>query len=137
MKRLLFSFLCVGFAYFANAQAIAASDAELQAKTKAYADEVFAECMQYTSPLHLESYKEYLSRVSIETRAYNSGETYIPLSTILFKNKCNLLMVRDNAQNFNPQNFNPLKYFFNFETKTEMVYRVDNTAYVIVIHPKP
>lgn len=37
---------------------------------------------------------------------------------------------------FNPNNFNPLVYQFNFHLKSTLVYRVDNTSYLIFIRPR-
>ena len=37
---------------------------------------------------------------------------------------------------FNKDNFNPLIYNFNFNSKTRLIYRVDNTNYLIVIKSK-
>jgi hypothetical protein len=37
---------------------------------------------------------------------------------------------------FDPNNFNPLLYKFNFHSKSTLVYRVDNTSYLIFIRPR-
>jgi len=37
---------------------------------------------------------------------------------------------------FDPNNFNPLLYEFDFYTKSTLVYRVDNTSYLIFIRPR-
>ena len=37
---------------------------------------------------------------------------------------------------FDPNNFNPLLYEFDFYTKSTLVYRVDNTSYLIFIKPR-
>jgi hypothetical protein len=37
---------------------------------------------------------------------------------------------------FNKETFNPLIYNFNFNSKSRLIYRVDNTNYLIVIKSK-
>ena len=78
---------------------------------------------------------EIMSRIELITENYQPSETYKPLSAILLKNKCNSALTRDEL-NFNPANFNPLKYFLNWYPITLTKYRVDNSNYVIVVHPK-
>ena len=37
---------------------------------------------------------------------------------------------------FNEEDFNPLVYNFNFNSKSRLIYRVDNTQYLIIIKSK-
>ena len=39
-------------------------------------------------------------------------------------------------EGFDPNNFNALKYNMNFFNSQALVYRVDNTDYIIVIKPQ-
>lgn len=105
-------------------------------KAKTFADEVYANCMLSAGPNYITKYAEYLTRVEIITETPTVGETYALLSTVPLRNKCNQALTRD-ENNFNPSTFNPLKYFFYFYSTTEKRYRVNNSNYVIVIHPKP
>ncbi len=136
MKRLLFSALLVGFALSVNAQVANPSDPAIVAKAQTYAQEVYKDQTVYMSPQHMLVYQEWLSRVEIQTIPQAANETYTLLSSIGLKDKYNPALQRDNAQNFNPVSFNPFKYFFEFETKTDKAYRVDQTNYVILIHAK-
>jgi hypothetical protein len=136
MKRLLFSSLLVGVALGVNAQVASPSDPAIVAKAQTYAQEVYNDQTVYMSPQHMLVYQEWLSRVEIKTVPQSPSETYTLLSTVGLKNKYNPGLQRDNAQNFNPASFNPFKYFFEFETKADKTYRVDQTNYVILIHAK-
>jgi hypothetical protein len=137
MKRLLLTSLIVLSAcYSSNAQTTAASDQQINIKTKNYAEEVYKDYTAYTSPTHLALYEENLSRVEVKTVPASSTENYTLLSSIDLKNKYNPQLTRDNAGNFNPSQFNALKYFFDFYPKQDKIYRVDNTQYLIVIHAK-
>jgi len=74
-------------------------------------------------------------RVKIQESKYLSDDKYPKLSSVPLLNRYNPALERD--LQFNPDNFNPLKYAFNFySAKETVVYRVDNTDYVIVIYPQ-
>ena len=100
-----------------------------------YASEVYRDCPDYAGPEYLANYAERLQRVEIRQEPVTSGETYPKLSSVSLKNKCNPELVRDEL-NFNAGAFNALKYRFNFQSQVQQIYRVDNTAYIIVLHPK-
>ncbi len=74
------------------------------------------------------------NRISIIESAFSLDEKFIKLSEIALLNKYNSSLTRDIV--FDPLNFNPLKYNLIFLPKTPMVYRVDNTNYLIVIEPQ-
>ena len=74
------------------------------------------------------------NRISAIESAISSEEKVIKLSEIALLNKYNPNLTRDIV--FDPLNFNPLKYDLNFLPKTPMVYRVDNTNYLLVIKPQ-
>lgn len=133
MKQLILSlsFLAGSISLFAQSTE---TDATLTARAQAFADEVFLDCNQYAGPDYIEGYANALSRVEIKTEAISAAETYIPLSTVALKNKCNNSLERDTELTFNPENFNPFKYHLNLYKSTDVTYRVDNTVYIIVIH---
>lgn len=110
-------------------------NAGLFAKAQTFTNEVFLNCPAFTDSIHVAEGAEIISRIEVKTEPYQSNETYKPLSAILLKNKCNPAMTRDEL-NFNPANFNPLKYFLNWYPATDTKYRVDNSSYIIVVHPK-
>ncbi|WP_118949908.1 hypothetical protein [Taibaiella helva] len=132
MKKVLFVLLSA-LSYGSYAQTAPAPDL---VKAKTYADEVFANCPVFAGPAYIPEYAEIISRISVITEPATAQETYPRLSTVMFKNKCNPQMTRD-ENNFNPGHFNPLKYFLNYYPKVDTKYRVDNTYYVILVHPKP
>jgi hypothetical protein len=74
------------------------------------------------------------NRIKIIESPAISEDKYIKLSTVTLLNKYNPSLSRDTV--FDTLNFNPLKYNFNFFSKTASVYRVDNTNYLIIIEPQ-
>ena len=73
------------------------------------------------------------NRVVIQNEEVKDISNYPLLSTIsvfdVFNNSIQFPL-------FNKDNFNPLIYNFNFNSKTRLIYRVDNTNYLIVIKSK-
>jgi hypothetical protein len=73
------------------------------------------------------------NRVVIQNEDVKDISNYPLLSTIsvfdVFNNSIQFPL-------FNKDNFNPLIYNFNFNSKTRLIYRVDNTNYLIVIKSK-
>ncbi len=63
-----------------------------------------------------------------------SNDKYPKLSQVALLNKYNPALQRDAV--FNSETFNPLKYNFEFSSNATVVYRVDNTNYIIVITPQ-
>jgi len=133
MKYLmLISLMCLNFFSFSQS---AGPDAELLVRAQACAEEVYPECPQYIAANYIAKYAKRLARVEIRTQPITSGEPYRLLSSAGLVNKCNPGLERDNATTFNPEKFNPLKYFLQFSSSEDVVYRVDNTVYLIIIHP--
>ena len=62
------------------------------------------------------------------------NEKFIKLSSIALLNKYNSSLERD--LEFDATTFNPLKYDLNFTSRSTIVYRIDNTPYLIVIKPQ-
>lgn len=73
-------------------------------------------------------------RIAYIQEPISFNEKYTKLSEVPLNNKYNPGLTRDGA--FNIESFNPLKYQMNFYAKTTMVYRIDNTDYLIVINPQ-
>lgn len=135
MKKLLLASVVMLAGYCTHAQTQNASPVTVSAKTKAFAEEVYANNTVYTSPNQLAAYQEILNRVEIKTVPVTANENYTLLSAVALKDKYNPSLVRDNASTFNPAGFNALKYMFELFPKQDKTYRVDGTQYVIVIHP--
>jgi hypothetical protein len=137
MKRIFIaSLLLLGVAVNGKAQSVNTSDPAFKAKAMVDIEEVYQGYPQYMTPTHIQAYEENLSRVEIKQQPIAPNENYPLLSSIILKNKYNTAMVRDYASNFNAATFNPLKYFFEFYAKQEKIYRVDDSPYIIVVHPK-
>jgi len=109
---------------------------ELADKAQQFAEEVFADAVQYTQPQYINLYKNTLNRFEVIVEAPLTGETYPKLSGVSLVDKYNQQLQND-WQSFNPEQFNPMKYRFNLNAGEDVKYRVDNTDYVIVIHPAP
>ena len=58
------------------------------------------------------------------------------ISSIMTLSKVPLYDFRLFPKSFDPHNFNPLLYNFNFYSKETLVYRVENTSYLIFIQPR-
>ena len=75
----------------------------------------------------------FRNRVVVQSEEVKDISTYPLLSTIsvfdVFNNSIQFPL-------FDKENFNPLIYNFNFNSKTRLIYRVDNTNYLIVIKSK-
>ncbi len=86
------------------------------------------------NPQHFEFLKDIVSnRVKIIESNYDVKEKYPKLSEVALLNKYNPDLTREAV--FDPLNFNPLKYDMVFSSKLPIVYRVDNTNYLIMIQP--
>ena len=75
------------------------------------------------------------NRVKIEEATLEIGEKFPKLSSVELFNNYNPNLTRDVV--IDVANFNPLKYNLRFHAKTTLVYRIDNTNKIIVIHPQP
>ncbi|HEX8562839.1 MAG TPA: hypothetical protein VF676_07665 [Flavobacterium sp.] len=73
-------------------------------------------------------------RYEITEVPYSNDEKYTKLSEVPLFNFYNPGLVRDTA--FDRDTFNILKYDMRFFAKSDIIYRVDNTNYIIVIHPQ-
>ena len=95
----------------------------------------FAQQEVYTNPTRLSYLTDIIvNRVKIVESPSSINDKFPKLSSIPLLNKYNPALTYDEV--FNPDNFNPIKYNFNFYTNSNMVYRVDNTNYIIIIEPQ-
>jgi len=74
------------------------------------------------------------NRIKIVVSPVVGEDKYTKLSSVELLNKYNPNLKRD--EGFDPNNFNALKYNMNFFNSQALVYRVDNTDYIIVIKPQ-
>lgn len=81
----------------------------------------------------LEMITNFLNRFEIVQRPDLKGKKIDLLSTIQLQSKYNQRLVRDTF--VSPSTFNPLKYNFEMFSKKVLLYRVDNTDFIIKILP--
>ncbi|RXR15961.1 hypothetical protein EQG63_12100 [Flavobacterium amnicola] len=81
----------------------------------------------------LEMITNFLNRFEIVQRPDLKGKKIDLLSTIQLQSKYNQKLTRDAF--VNPSTFNPLKYNFEMFSKKVLLYRVDNTDFIIKILP--
>ena len=100
--------------------------------------EVFADKTQelvLNNPDRLALYNDFLdNRIKVIESPKSGNDKFIKLSSVPLMNKYNTTLTRDLV--FDPNNFNALKYALDILPKSPMIYRVDNTDYLIVIQPQ-
>lgn len=135
MKKLLITLSVAAASLFSiGASAQQFNNTVLAAKAALFTTEVTGTSTQYATASHISVNAQLLSRVEIKTQVVQANETFKKLSQLQVVDKYVPTLTND-AGNFNPNTFNPLKYFMNFTAGVTTTYRVDNTNYVIVIHP--
>ncbi len=129
MNRILLSLFFVAICLFSKAQQ--SIDSKIQ---EVYADKT--QELVVNRPSRLAYLNDILqNRVIIETMVNEAGDKFPKLSQVELLNKYNPVLSREAV--FNPETFNPLKYNFEFFSKSDVIYRVDNTDYVIIIKSQP
>ncbi len=73
-------------------------------------------------------------RYEILNEPLGKDEKFVKLSEVPLFNIYNSELKRDVV--FNKETFNILKYDMRFFAKNDIVYRIDNTDFLIVIHPQ-
>lgn len=130
MKHLFYSFFTFALIALANV-----SDANAQ-QVNSKIQEVYGDKTQeivQSDPERIKLLNDLLdNRIKIIEMPVNEKEVYPKLSDMPLLNKYNSQLQRDLV--FNPDTFNPLKYSLNFFSLKTEVYRVDNTAFLIVIN---
>ena len=81
----------------------------------------------------LEIITDFLNRVEILERTDLSGKNIQLLSTVPINNKYNPNLKLDTY--YDADTFNPLKYNFNMSSKEVLLYRLDNSNFIIKIFP--
>ena len=99
---------------------------EIKKIEAAFEDELYLNRI-YSSKSLITDIKDILrNRVSIELENIKDISHLPLLSSLNFKVKTK----------FDLRNFNPLLYDFDFQSKTQKMFRVDDTNYVIIVKPK-
>lgn len=131
MRNILYTFL-TSFFIVVNINVIIAQQINFRIQ-EVYGDKT--QELVFNDPIRLAFLNDLLeNRIKIIESPAVGEDKYIKLSTVTLLNKYNPSLSRDVV--FDTLNFNPLKYNFNFFSKTASVYRVDNTSYLIVIKPQ-
>jgi len=73
------------------------------------------------------------NRIFIGKKSLTPQVKYPLLSTVKLFNIYNKNLIKPH---FDKETFNPLIYNFNFGSKSELIYRVDNSDYIIIIKSK-
>ena len=106
-------------------------------KVHNFIEEVYGDVVYdlgYDSPESLERFTNILKRFEIITST-TIPEKYRYLSVIPVINTYNKELKLEEP--FDPQNFNPFKFKFDVFSKDKTVYYlVDNSDYIIIIHPE-
>lgn len=132
MKKLVLLLLSLSIPIISTAQVQkTAVDARI---VEVYADQL--EKLVLTDPQNLKDLNDILNkRYEIIELKYEMDEKYLNLSNIPLFNKYNSNLTRDTYP-FDTNTFNILKYDLNFFEPYDMVYRIYQTNYAIVIHPQ-
>ena len=111
---------------YPNNIALPLTNLEIKKIEAAFQDELYLNRI-YSSKSLITDIKDILrNRVSIEFENIKDISHLPLLSSLNFKVKTK----------FDLRNFNPLLYDFDFQSKTQKMFRVDDTNYVIIVKPK-
>lgn len=126
--------LLILLAFFSSTEAFSQIKLD-ENKVNQFAKEVFLSSIEYTTPEHLELYKDQIRRISILKTAEINADTQLQsIFSLSLKNKYNPSLQYDNGVNFIPSNFNPLKYFFP-NSDAPLYYKINGTDYIIQVNP--
>lgn len=144
-KRLLIAvFALIGITFFSSNQyvenyklGINQDKKYTKAQIETFVREVFKdkadELVLNSKSRRLEIITEFLNRIEISERQEYQGKKIPLLSTIPINNKFNPELKMDSY--YNQNTFNPLKYDFSMTSNEVLLYRLDNTNYIIRIFP--
>ena len=89
------------------------------------------------NPTLVTAYGEVMThRIEYRMSQQTPDEKYPLLSTFPLYTKVNQAVQGVNAENFNVNAFNPLVYMIEFFSDKAQLIRIDNTDYLMVIHPR-
>ena len=75
-----------------------------------------------------------LKRTEIVVEKYRQDEKFLKLFSMPLFNKYNINLKKDTV--FTVETFNVLKYNLEFFSKFDKVYRIDETDFILIIHPQ-
>lgn len=146
MKKLLLTavFAIIGIAFFSSNLYVKNEKIRINQENKFtktqienFVREVFKEkadeLVLNSNSRRLEIITEFLNRVEITERTDLSDKKIKLLSTVPINTKYNPNLKLDTY--YNQDTFNPLKYDFSMSSNEVLIYRIDNTNYIIRIFP--
>ncbi|MND97293.1 hypothetical protein D3C87_31460 [compost metagenome] len=99
--------------------------------------QVFGNDFVLNNPTLVTTFGEVMTqRIEYRMVEQNPDEKYVLLSSFLLNTKVNQALQGVNPENFNVNAFNPLAYLIEFFSDKAQMIRIDNTDYVMVIHPR-
>jgi hypothetical protein len=129
ITKIIVSAALISMPYIANSQNVIALN---DPKSNVY--EVYPESFFDNQPDLMTAFLELLSsRIEYRIEPPFSGEKYPKLLDQPLMNKFNNTLTVDTI--FDPKTFNPLKYGIAFFTSQTQVFRINNTDYIMIIHP--
>ena len=97
--------------------------------------EVYGNYAQQLTPEQMAWTQTKLQRSEVHLLPFSASEQYPKLSSLSVINKYVPSLVMDSV--FDPTHINPLKYTIDFyNTQEDLIYRIDNTDYVLFIAKK-
>lgn len=146
MKKLLLTamFALIGITFFSSNQNVKNPELGIflenkytKSQIEAFVREVFKdkadELVLNSNSRRLEIITDFLNRVEIYENANLGSKKIELLSSIPINRKYNPDLKLDTY--YNQNTFNPLKYDFNMSSNKILIYRIDNTNYIIRIFP--
>lgn len=99
--------------------------------------QVFGNDFVLNNPTLVTAFGEVMTqRIEYRMVEQNPDEKYVLLSSFLLNTKVNQALQGVNPESFNVNTFNPLAYLIEFFSNKAQMIRIDNTDYVMVIHPR-
>jgi hypothetical protein len=123
MKKLLIYCLLAGFVPMSSNAQLQSNDPRIVEVFGTYATQLRSEDLAWI--------QNELDRCEIRQLSFTSGEAYPKLSSVPLLDKYVPDIKMETV--FDPHYLNPLKFQFDFTSRKDIVYRIDNTDYVIII----
>ena len=79
--------------------------------------------------------KVMTDRIEYRVAVQNDNEKYPLLSSMDLFSKANPTIQGADFENFDVNTFNPLVYNLDFFSDRTLVYRIDNTSYIMIVKP--
>lgn len=131
--KIFIFFLCFNFPLLAQNNKGKYNEIQVENFIKEVFNEKANELVFNSNSKRLELITNFLNRIEIIERTDLKNKDIPLLSTIPLNNKYNINIKRDVFIDKNT--FNPLKYKFNMNSNEMLLYRIDNSDFIIRIYP--